>query len=170
MRPRQVIPIDRIKEVLRYEPDTGRFYWKVKISDKVVVGREAGNSTGRRDVRIAVDGVLYGAHRLAWVIMTGEQPPPLIDHKDRDTRNIKWENLRAGTYSDNGANLVRTVKPSASGHKGVYFYPKKGKKPWMARLQCRGALRLNAYFATKEEAVAAYRAAALEWFGEFART
>ena len=167
MRTRQVIPIERVNKVLRYEPDTGKFYWKVKVSDKVVVGREAGNSTGRRDIRITLDGVMYGGHRLAWAIMTGEQPPPLIDHEDRDTRNIRWKNLREATYAENGANMLRNNKPSATGHRGIYHYPLR-KKPWLARLQFEGSLRLNKYFATQDEAVAAYREAAAEWFGSFA--
>jgi hypothetical protein len=163
------IPIARVRAVLWYEPWSGRFYWREKIADKVVVGREAGNDTGRRDVRISIDGVLYQGHRLAFAWMTGEQPPQNLDHRDLNTRNNAWENIRPATHSTNGANRPVQVNNLSTGVKGVYHYPDR-KKPWLARLQCRGALRLNRFFATQDEAVAAYRAAALEWFGEFART
>lgn len=168
MRAHLEVPVDRVREILRYEPETGKLYWKVKVADKVVVGREAGSSTGRRDVRVSIDGVLHQAHRVIWAIVTGEQPPAIIDHKDLDTRNNRWENLREADWSTNGGNRF-AQKNSASGIKGVYYYPER-KKPWLARLQRDGTLRLNRFFATQDEAVAAYRAAAEEWFGEFART
>lgn len=162
------IPIARIRAVLWYEPWSGDFYWREKTADKVVVGSMAGSDTGRRDIRIGIDGVLYQAHRLAFAWMTGAQPPQNIDHRDLDTRNNRWENIRPATHSTNGANRPHQ-KNSQTGIKGVHHYPTR-KKPWLARLQCEGTLRLNKYFATQDEAVAAYRAAAEEWFGEFART
>ena len=170
MKTRLEIPIERIAEVLRYDPDTGKLFWRKKIAPKCVVGREAGNGTGRRDIRISVDGVLYQAHRLAWVIMTGEQPPTLVDHADLDTRNNKWTNLRAASMSDNGANRP-TQSNSRSGVKGVYHYPTHSPaRPWLARLQRNGVIVLNRYFPTQAEAAAAYESAAKEAFGQFART
>lgn len=162
------IPVDRVSEVLRYDPESGRFFWKKKTADKVVVGREAGNATGRRDVRISIDGVLYQAHRLAWVIMTGDQPPACIDHVNGDSRDNRWGNLREATISQNGANRNEQSN-SATGTKGVHFYPGRAK-PWLARLRCRGKMRLNRYYATKDEAESAYSKAAKQHFGEFART
>lgn len=168
-KPRLEVPIARAQEVLRYEPETGKLYWKVKTADKVVVGREAGCHQGKRDVVVAIDGTTYQAHRLIWAIVTGEQPPNTIDHVDMNTYNNRWENLRAADESRNGGNRL-AQKNNKSGTKGVYFYPVKLQKPWLARLQYRGVIRLNTYFATKEEAAAAYAEAASKWFGEFART
>lgn len=167
MRARREIPISRIQDVLGYDPDTGRLVWKVKVADKVVVGREAGNATGRRDVRISVDGVLYQAHRLAWVIMTSSQPPALIDHINRDHRDNRWANLRAASTSQNGANRKAQAN-STTKIKGVHHYP-ESKKPWLARMSCRGEVVLNRYFSTQEEAARAYAEAAIEHFGLHAR-
>ena len=168
MMKRLQIPVDRIIFSLRYDPETGDFYWKQKISDKVVIGRKAGSTAGKRDVRISVDGVLYEAHRLAWAIMTGEQPPHAIDHVDGDTRNNRWKNLRAATISQNGANRPMQSN-NRSGTKGVYFYADRKGKPWLARLSCQGKIRLNKRFATKEEAAAAYADAARQHFGEYSQ-
>jgi hypothetical protein len=154
-----------VRQVLRYEPETGRFFWLEKIADKVVVGAEAGNATGRRDVRISIDGVLYQGHRLAWVIMTGEQPPSLVDHHNRDTRDNRWGNLRPADESRNAANRTFQAN-SRSRVKGVYFYPKR-KSPWLARLSCQGVIRLNRYFPTQQEASAAYEKAGREFFGPY---
>ena len=165
MTRRREIPIERIRQVLDYEPEAGLLRWRQKIADKVVVGAVAGNSTGRRDVRVMVDGVLYQAHRLAWVIMTGEQPPTNIDHINQDTRDNRWCNLRGATTSQNGANRPAQCN-SGTKVKGVYYYPGK-KKPWLARLTCQGVIRLNRYFPTQEEAAAAYAKAGREYFGPY---
>ena len=37
----------------------------------------------------------YFAHRLAWLMQTGEQPPRRIVHIDGDKSNNRWSNLRA---------------------------------------------------------------------------
>lgn len=151
MRKRREIPIERVRQALSYDRVTGVFRWREKIADKINVGDIAGNKTGRRDVRISIDGVLYQAHRLAWAIVTGEQPPDLIDHEDLDTRNNRWSNLRDATTSLNGANRVAQIN-SRSKVKGVY-----------------GVIRLNRYFPTQEEAAKAYAEAARKYFGPFWR-
>lgn len=168
MRKRREIPIERVRSVLRYEPESGKFFWKEKIADKIIVGREAGNSTGRRDIRISIDGVLYQGHRLAWAIMTGEQPPDLIDHCDLDTRNNRWGNLRAADTASNGANRKAQAN-GATGSKGVHYYPAR-KSPWLARLSVRGEIKLNRYYGSREQAEDAYAMAAAKYCGEFARS
>jgi len=163
------IPVSRIREVLSYDPLTGIFLWKVKTGDKVVVGSRAGNATGHGKARISVDTVLYAAHRLAWVIMTGEQPPDVIDHANGDPLDNRWANLRAADYSLNSANRA-SQSNSQTSVKGVCYVPYLSrKKPWLAQLTCKGVPRLRKCFATQEEAKAAYDEAARRWFGDFAR-
>jgi len=164
------IPIDRVREVLWYEPWTGDFYWRVKTGDKCVVGAKAGSVSPRRDVLIGVDGLVYPGHRLAWAWMTGTQPPNVLDHKNMNTWDNRWENLRAATGTENNANRAAQSNHKTGGTKGVYHYPHLPRRPWLARLQSQGVIRLNRYFATQEEAAAAYAEAAKQWFGEFART
>ncbi|WP_139364680.1 HNH endonuclease [Vibrio parahaemolyticus] len=47
--------------------------------------------------RIVIDGKEYTSGQIAWSIMTGHFPDFIIDHKDGDSLNDKWSNLRRGT-------------------------------------------------------------------------
>ena len=57
----------RLKELLDYQPDTGKFTWKINRTGFAKAGSYAGaNKTGGyRQIR--VDGTMYAAHRLAWL-------------------------------------------------------------------------------------------------------
>jgi hypothetical protein len=56
--------------------------------------------------RVSVDGTYFKmlAHRVAWVIETGEQPADQIDHIDRDRRNNRFANLREASQAQNNWN------------------------------------------------------------------
>ncbi len=82
-----------------------------------------------------------------------------IDHIDGDGFNNRRSNLRIASQSQNMANS-RLSKANRSGFKGVYRYGHK----WRA---CLSGKNLGS-FLTPEEAHAAYCAAALEKYGEFA--
>ena len=96
---RKALPtIDRVREVLSYDPETGDFRWKVRCG-KRGAGRQAGclsKATGY--VLISVDGTLMTAHRLAWFHVHGEWPQEL-DHCDNDRSNNCLGNLRLVTRS-----------------------------------------------------------------------
>lgn len=103
-------------------------------------------------------GYLYGRqgksmvymHRYIWELAFGLPVPRVIDH----INGIRWDNrqcnLRAATFSLNGLN-----NPS---NKGVCHYPNRNlAKPYQARIQCKGSTISLGYFATHEEASAAYQ-------------
>lgn len=96
--------------------------------------------------------------------MTGAWPENLIDHKDLDGLNNKWENLREANYSQNGANSrpSRTTLP-----KGVYAMS-SGRFFAVKRKNYR-YIYLGS-FDTQEEAHQAYMTAAVIAHGEFARS
>src|SRR6516162_4715577 len=64
---------ERLKELLIYAPETGRFYWR-KQHGPVNAGSEAGNvrSTGYR--LIGIDKHYHYEHRLAWLYVYGVHP------------------------------------------------------------------------------------------------
>jgi hypothetical protein len=151
---------ERVREILRYQPDTGCFFWKIDRVPGAKSGDMAGCLNSDGYVVIWVEGALYYAHRLAWLYMTGAWPTRL-DHRDRVRCNNVWSNLRVATQSQNLAN--RAQSKSASGIRGV-----EGRDGhWHARIKVRGCkLHLGTY-KKQDAAIAAYRAAAKLHFGDF---
>jgi hypothetical protein len=150
---------ERLSELLRYEPDTGRFFWKVDRRQFAKAGDIAGGLDANGYWAICVDGELYRAHRLAFVIMTGECPVE-IRHRDGDRSDNRWENLRRAS---NGAGLR---SDNTSGHRGITW--SKRRRVWCVKIQTKGQVHNVGSFARPEHAIAAYREAAEKHFGPFA--
>jgi len=161
----KTVTYERLREVLSYDSETGYFRWLKSPVYFISVGQVAGTNT-RRYRQIGVDGRRYGAHRLAFLFMTGEMPVLDVDHADGNGFNNKWDNLRICTVSQNLANTGRHADNS-SGFKGVTWDRPRGK--WQARIQVRKQKIHLGRFNSAEEAHAAYVAAAFEHFGEFHR-
>jgi len=161
----------RLKEMLRYDPETGVFVWLVWRPNGVKVGDEAGvihKDTGY--LRIKIDNRPYEASRLAWLYMTGALPASRVDHEDTHKLNNRWGNLRLASASQNGANRY-IQKNNTSGYKGVHYAPNRTSyKKWAAHIRVDGILKTLGYFAKPEEAHVAYTQAALASFGAFARS
>jgi hypothetical protein len=71
---REALAAERLRELLHYDPTTGKFIWRT-ARHGVRVGAEAGRvnkSTGYREIMVA--GRTYLAHRLAWLPISGELP------------------------------------------------------------------------------------------------
>ncbi len=169
------ISAEELRSRLIYHPETGKFFWLERSDpacpkwwNKKFAGREAGYSDpdGRRIINIY--GVLYYAHRLAWLYMTNEWPKDLVDHEDRNPGNNKWKNLRDATSSQNNANKKVNAN-SKTGAKGVRL---RGLGQYQARISApegNGKTITLGVFSSKAEAEAAYAAEAKKRFGEFAR-
>lgn len=165
-RYRKDLTAEYVRSLLDYDPDTGILTWKVRRGGRGKIGREAGciyTADGRR--AIGIDGHIYQAYRLAWLIMTGDWPTEQIDHKYGDPGDNRWENIRAATHSQNLANQ-RIRKTNKSGIKGVYR--RKDCRRWTAFIHVNGQTRYLGLFKTKEEAAATYQQAAKQYFGDFA--
>lgn len=113
------------------------------------------------------NGTTYYLHHLVWQYVTGE-PAPMLDHRDRITENCMFENLRPCTAGQNQHNSKRKAN-NRSGHKGVVFCPRLPYRPWHAQIVVDGVKHGLGYYATPEEAGAAYAAGAASLAGEFAR-
>lgn len=156
-----MLTLERLKSVLRYDPETGR-WTNLVTRARARAGDEAGNRDAIGRHRIMLDGVHYRSSRLAYLYMKGEWPPHQIDHKNGDATDDRWENLRPATNQQNGWN----TKPyNRIGLKGVV----KKRRQYQARIFFNGKLRHLGFFPTAQEAHDAYKLAALEHFGEFAR-
>ena len=92
-------------ERLSYNPGTGEVHWtRSPLNRAVVRGKRAGTINARGYRVIGLDGVSWFEHRLIWYYMTGEIPEEGIDHRDRNSANNRWKNLRQASQSQNGEN------------------------------------------------------------------
>ncbi|MGV7034863.1 HNH endonuclease signature motif containing protein [Methylobacterium symbioticum] len=156
----------RLRELLRYEPDTGNLIWRVRRSkggSGAQVGDTAGYTAEDGYVRVSVDNRRYLAHRLAWFWMIGAWPVGTIDHRNRKKADNRWDNLREATYSQNGVNRHRTRKHHLP--RGVY--PADGTGRFNAKIGIRGKVLCLGSFDTPEQAHAAYLTAATSKYGAF---
>lgn len=158
------ITADRLRELLRYDPETGVFTWLADRTGDVKAGSSAGSISGSTGYRlIMLDGRNYREHRLAWLFVHGEWPVSSLDHINRVRGDNRIANLRSATPAQNLANSKRR-SDNTSGLKGVS--PKRGK--WQARIKIDGHHYCLGSFVRPEEAHAAYMAAARKHYGSFA--
>ena len=166
-----------LKAALDYDPATGIFRWKHRPDvPPHVNARLAGTEAGSRHPdghtvyrRIRLKGKLYFAHRLAWLYVTGEWPPALIDHIDDDGSNNRIANLRPATAIENAGN--KRMKPNGIGVRGVSFAPESSRrKPFRAEIRLHGKRVHLGRFASLDDARKAYVEASKAAFKEFART
>jgi hypothetical protein len=117
---------ERLKEVLHYDPDTGVFTWRVRLSNVTPVGSVAGTfigsvadrARGRMYRSIKIDRVAYRAHRLAFLYMTGEFPEDEVDHVRHNRCDNRWGSITKATSSGNARNRSLLEK-NKTGHIGV---------------------------------------------------
>jgi hypothetical protein len=165
------LELERLKELLEYDPDTGVFRWKVAHGFGLP-GEVAGHITGgvgnkrlTNYIRIRIDTIRYPAHHLAWLYVTGEPPASEVDHWDNDGTNNAWTNLRPASRGQNECNKgIRA--DNTSGVKGVRLT--RGGT-WEAKIKHNGKREHLGTFATIEEAAVAYARASARLHGEFGR-
>jgi hypothetical protein len=156
----------RLRELLHYDRDSGEFHWRKRYCSNIRVGTLAGCAY-RGQWIIGIDRRTYPAHQLAWFYMTGRWGRPTIDHRDGNSANNRWDNLRRATSSQNNANR-RRPRHNTSGFKGVTFRRAYGN--WEASITKNRQCISLGVFATAASAHEAYAAAARKLFGEFARS
>lgn len=143
---------ERLKELLRYEPETGLFYW-VKARPGVTNGKQAGclqKTNGY--VVIRIDRVLYLAHRLAYFYMHGVWPTNDIDHKFGNRSDNRIDYIRDVTKAVNGQNQRKPRKDNKLGLLGV----SKFRDKFHAQISINGKVTHIGYYNTPEEAHDAY--------------
>lgn len=121
-------------EVLKYDPLTGLFYWKIDW-----YGCRKGDVAGyiaQGYRRITVNKVKYKACRLAHLMMTGSWPTHTIHHKNKNTQDDSWVNIcdvtmkkqaldRRG-WKNKKFNLPKNIYLNACGNYVVRF--REGRK------------------------------------------
>lgn len=126
MKRKMHISLEQLKSLLRFEPETGKFFWLVKRNGQHPSG-EAGTQTlgnGARLIRIA--GVTYTAPNVAWFYMTGKWPVSKITPKNGDPFDVRWENLNH-TAIDVGAGVF--VAPKSKTGRAIRMKQYRAAKP-----------------------------------------
>jgi hypothetical protein len=129
-------------------------------------GQVAGNVSKRGYISVGIDARSFLAHRVIWVLVTGEDPGNLLDHKDTDKSNNRWLNLRKATKQQNGCNRGVPAN-SKTGIKGVSWDQARNK--FFASISLNGKTKALGRFDSADEARAAYAQAAKSLHGEFAK-
>jgi hypothetical protein len=158
--------VDYLHSRLVYNPDTGELRWRDK-------NRTAGCKQFRKDgspnairvgFQIGEKLVQFVAHRIIAAMMGLRIPAGMvIDHRDGDPFNNKWENIRTAKHSENLANQKAQKRALP---KGVFFNPRENM--FMAQLRKEGKTVFQKSFKTASLAKAARDAAAVIHHGEFA--
>lgn len=155
---------DWYKDLLSYDPATGKFIWLVNASSKAMAGSEAGwlDKEGYRC--ITIKGKKIKLHRLAWWWMTEQEPPKdmFVDHINRINNDNRFANLRLATPRQSSYNRGKQSN-NKSGKKGV-FYTKSG---WASFICVDGKRICLGFFADKDKASTAYELAAQQMHKEF---
>lgn len=165
-----MLTLERAKELLDYDPETGVFTWRVRRAGTALAGTIAGRIKARSGYReIKIDDRHYLAHRLAFLFMTGAWPEDQVDHINLKKNDNRWKNLRPATPQQNARNRNRPAR-NDTGLKGVV--PRtRGSKP-MYEAYIRGDDGKKKYFGIFDCPAAAHLAyvvAAYKLHGSYAR-
>ena len=166
---------DTLRQLLRYEPETGKLFWREREPAMFEAGRHSAERSAtawnsRYAGKVAftalegeggyqrgrIYGQLYKAHRVAWTIFYGCWPEHEIDHIDGDKSNNRITNLRDVPHMLNCRNR-RLQKTNTTGYSGLTW--RRDTKKWRACIHVNGRPTTIGSFATKEEAIDARKRA-----------
>lgn len=161
--------VARLRELLRYDPETGKLFWKQRAVENFSTqhyaniwntknaGKEAGWDGSKDDGyrRLAINRQCFLSHRVVWAIVHGAWPTVEIDHKDQNRRNNTIDNLREVARQINCMN-VSMMRTNTSGCTGVF---KSRAGNWWVEVQIRGKREHVGTFYTFEDAVLARKQA-----------
>lgn len=145
---------ERVREVLNYDPGTGRLTHRIKRGRKRA-GEPAGSPTAHGYLQLSIDARAIHAHRVAWLHFYGRWPGGFLDHINGDKTDNRIANLRECSLQENLTNRNGPGPNSKSGFLGVY--PNKGA--WCAEIKANRRKTYLGRFKTPELAHAAYLAA-----------
>lgn len=162
-----------LHQLLRYEPDTGKLFWKSREPHNFTDGektkehqcaawnaRYANNETFNQPQN---KGYLCGdvmkirllTHRTVWAVAYGSWPRCFIDHIDGDRKNNRLNNLRLADATSNMRNFASSRR-NQSGIVGVHFDNKAQK--WVAQIVIDKKHHWLGQFVNFDDAVACRKA------------
>ena len=177
---KRILPTpEQLRELLHYEPDTGKLFWRErgisyfpderawKSWNTRLSGKETFKScTQHGHKKASIFNATWLGHRVAWAIHYGEWAENEVDHINGDPTDNRISNLRLATRAENGRNR-KISKANTSGYKGVWW--DNARSRWRAAIRIDGVKTALGCFPDPETAHAAYCEAASKYHGEFAR-
>lgn len=157
---------ESIKDFISYDPDTGYLTWLKSPCRRVKEGAVVSSIDAYGYFVVAFRGSRWKAHRLAWFLHYGEDPPETVDHINGDRKDNRLCNLRAASRGENLKNMSVSGKGSSK-YKGVSW--NKAVKQWTAYISVDNKKVHLGCFSSEEEAANAYNKRATVEYGEFAR-
>ena len=147
-----MIDIDFI-EIFSY--DNGKLYWKKKISDKCVIGKEAGhyNSNNNRHF-VSCYNKTFARSRVVYAMFNGFSDKQ-IDHINRNSSDDRIENLRPVTNRENALNTDLCISRNLP--TCVYFDPTNKKNPYYVRARVNGKKKIIGWAISPESASDLYK-------------
>jgi len=163
-----MVPAEQsIKEVLTYNPLTGKLFWKMRVGARGFPGQEAGHFDSHHGyMNVQVKGRGYRSHRVAWLLYYGDWPEGQIDHINGNKVDNRIVNLRDVTQRQNLFNKPPYTK-TTSRFKGVSY--RADNNTWRAVIQRDGKSVSIGHFLCEREAALAYNYKAENLFGPYAR-
>ena len=174
---------ERLRELLRYEPETGKLFWQPRPAEMFRPGNVTQEAFADRwNQRYAgkeafterhPGGYFKGkvfckslyAHRVIWAMINGEWPDQLIDHINGNGFDNRLHNLRHASAAENARNS-RKLSKSGSGFKGIHLHRPTNK--WLAQITVnRKKMHLGLYD-SEIDAHSAYQKAAAMQHKDFA--
>lgn len=156
---------DILRQLLRYEPETGKLFWRFRPREFFEsdwpfsrwntrwAGREAftakiagGYKTG------GLFSIDLRAHRVIWAMETGAWPSDQIDHINGVRHDNRMENLRLADQAENMKNAARP-SDNTSGFIGVSWSKRKSR--WIAYINANGVRHQLGVYRDINDAVSA---------------
>jgi hypothetical protein len=116
-----------IEDYLRYDKDSGLFYWIKNTYKRNNIGEIAGSLERNGYIRISVLGNRFLAHRLAWYFIYGVMPTKSIDHINGIRTDNRIDNLREVSSQENSHNSFKKNSNNSTGYLGVSYFKTHNK-------------------------------------------
>lgn len=174
MAKRADITPELCRQLLRYEPETGKLFWLPRPASMFRDGKQSAQHNcniwnGRyagKEAFTHIDNYGYPngsifdlhmkAHRVIWAIVHGKWPDADIDHLDGSRGNNRLVNLVDVAHAQNLKNQsIRAT--NKSGRTGVFWEARRSR--WRVDIVVNGKSKFIGYYGDYQQAVNAREAA-----------